>query len=454
LVLSDAVALAVAFALAIFVQSLVRPVPTSIVLQQVNLAAIALPFWLVAMGLNRLFTARALVRRSEEFRRLVTANLWGAGFIVAAGFATKNHLLSRLWVALVIVATIVVLVISRTIARRVFAWMREQGYCSRPVVIVGTGVDALALLHATQRHPELGYKVVGLTGEDDIGERAGVRVLGNTADTPRIIEETGAVGAILSVPSLDPRDVNVLTRRLSKAGHHVTLSPALHDIDISRTRPQEIDGRMMIYVEPNGLTGWRRVCKRAFDVTVAIIVLTLTSPVILLAALSIKLTSRGPVVFSQVRVGRGGQEFRIYKLRTMVVDAEQLLPDLMDRNEADGPLFKISKDPRVTGVGRVLRKTSIDELPQLWNVLRGDMSIVGPRPALPKEAEKWTPELHERLHVLPGITGMWQVSGRSDTDFEQYQRLDLYYVDNWSLWRDLSIVGRTFGVVIFGKGAH
>jgi exopolysaccharide biosynthesis polyprenyl glycosylphosphotransferase len=432
----------------------VRPVPTSIVLQQVNLAAVALPLWLVAMGLNRLFTARALVRRSEEFRRLVTANLWGVGFIVAAGFATKNHLLSRLWVALIFVSTTVVLVISRGIARRVFAWMREQGYCSRPVVIVGTGVDALAVLHTTQRHPELGYKVVALTGDDDIGERGGVRVLGGTNDTLRVIEETGAVGAILSVPSLDPRDVNVLTRRLSKAGHHVTLSPALHDIDITRTRPQEIDGRLMIYVEPTGLSGWRQVCKRTFDIAVAGVVLLLSSLVLLLAALAIKLTSRGPVLFSQVRVGREGCEFPIYKLRTMVVDAEQLLPGLMDRNEADGPLFKMSNDPRVTRVGRILRKTSIDELPQLWNVLRGDMSIVGPRPALPREAEHWTPELHERLHVLPGITGMWQVSGRSDADFEQYQRLDLYYVDNWSLWRDLSIVGRTFGVVLFGKGAH
>jgi exopolysaccharide biosynthesis polyprenyl glycosylphosphotransferase len=452
--LSDALALTVAFALAMFVQSLVRPVPTSIVLQQVNLAAIALPFWLLAMGLNRLFTARALVRRSEEFRRIVTANLWGAGFIVAAGFATKNVLLSRLWVGLVFLASTAVLLVSRTVARRVFAWMREQGYCSRPVVIVGTGVDALAVLHTTQRHPELGYKVVALTGDDDIGERGGVRVLGGANDTLRVIEETGAVGAILSVPSLDPRDVNVLTRRLSKAGHHVTLSPALHDIDITRTRPQEIDGRLMIYVEPNGLSGWRRSCKRAFDIAVAGTVLMLTSPLLLLAALAIKLTSRGPVMFSQVRVGREGREFRIYKLRTMVVDAEQLLPSLADQNEADGPLFKISDDPRITRAGRILRKTSIDELPQLWNVLRGDMSIVGPRPALPSEAEQWTPELHERLQVLPGITGMWQVSGRSDAGFEQYQRLDLYYVDNWSLWRDLSIVGRTFGVVLFGKGAH
>jgi exopolysaccharide biosynthesis polyprenyl glycosylphosphotransferase len=255
------------------------------------------------------------------------------------------------------------------------------------------------------------------------------------------------------VPSLDPDTVNLLTRQLTKTGHHVTLAPALRDIDITRTRPQEIDGRLMIYVEPTGLSGWRRFCKRGFDIIIAGIVLTLTSPLLLLAAIAIKVNSRGPVVFSQVRVGRFGQEFRIYKLRTMVEGAEARLADLLDQNEADGPLFKMSHDPRVTAVGGFLRKTSIDELPQLWNVLRGDMSIVGPRPALPREASQWTPELQERLQVLPGVTGMWQVSGRSDADFELYKRLDLYYVDNWSLWRDLSIVARTIGVVIVGKGA-
>ena len=453
LIASDAVALVLALTVATSVQAWARPIPEYIRAQQFRLAIVALPFWLVAMGLNRLFTARALVRRSEEFRRLLSANAMATGFIVALGFLIKFQELSRLWIGLLFVCATVVLTLSRAAARRVFAWMRTQGYCSRPVVIVGTGVDALSVLHTTQRNPEYGYKVVGLTG-DEIGERGGVRVLGGIDDTLRCIEETGAVGAILSVPSLEPEAVNRLTRQLGKAGHHVTLSSALHDIDISRARPQEIDGRLMIYVEPTGLSGWRRLCKRAFDIALSSIALLLTSPLIGLAAAAIMLTSRGPVVFSQVRVGRHGDEFRIFKLRTMVVDAEDLLAQLRERNEADGPLFKMTNDPRVTRVGRLLRKTSIDELPQLWNVLRGDMSIVGPRPALPREAEEWTPELHERLQVLPGITGMWQVSNRCGSDFEQYKRLDLYYVDNWSLWRDLSIVARTVGVVVLGRGAH
>ena len=406
------------------------------------------------MGLSRLFTARVWCGGQRKLRRLMYANVWGAGIVVGLGFVLQFHELSRLWVGLLFVCATVVLTITRTVARRVFGWMSRQGCCSRPVVIVGTGVDALSVLHTTQRHPELGYKVVALTG-DDIGERGGVRVHGPIEDSLRVVEETGAIGAILSVPSLDPAAVNVLTRQLSKAGLHVTLSSALHDIDITRARPQEIDGRLMIYVEPTGLWGWRRLCKRAFDIVVAGVVLLLTLPLIVLSAVAIKLTSRGSILFSQVRVGRGGNEFRIYKLRTMVSDAEQLLPELLDQNEADGPLFKMSHDPRVTSVGRFLRKTSIDELPQLWNVLRGEMSIVGPRPGA-SDARRPT--------GLPSCTSGSRCSQASracgrcprdlGTDFEMYKRLDLYYVDNWSLWRDLSIVGQTVGVVLFGKGAH
>ncbi|MBA3282904.1 MAG: sugar transferase, partial [Acidimicrobiia bacterium] len=163
---------------------------------------------------------------------------------------------------------------------------------------------------------------------------------------------------------------------------------------------------------------------------------------------------RGPVMFSRMRVGQNSDPFPVLKMRTMVVDAEDRLANLLDHNEADGPLFKMADDPRVTRIGSFLRKTSIDELPQLWNVLRGDMSLVGPRPALPHETEEWDAMLAQRLRVKPGITGMWQVSGRSDTSFEDYTRLDLYYVDNWSLTTDLAIMVKTVPVVLFRKGAR
>ena len=209
----------------------------------------------------------------------------------------------------------------------------------------------------------------------------------------------------------------------------------------------------MLYIEPVIRNGWRALAKRGFDLAVAIVVLVLTLPVLLVAMVAIKLDSRGPVFFRQARVGRDGRRFNMTKLRTMVVDAEARKSELIERNEADGPLFKIADDPRVTRVGRVLRKLSIDELPQLVSVLKGDMSIVGPRPALPEEVDGWDDSLHDRLRVLPGVTGMWQVSGRSETSFEQYRRLDLYYVDNWTLAHDVRICARTVGVVLTGRGA-
>ena len=173
----------------------------------------------------------------------------------------------------------------------------------------------------------------------------------------------------------------------------------------------------------------------------------------LIAAIAVKWGSPGPVIFAQERVGRDGVPFRVFKLRTMVDGADDQKAELAEHNEADGPLFKMANDPRVTGVGAILRKYSIDELPQFINVLRGEMSVVGPRPALASEVEQWDDEVRDRLRVLPGITGMWQVSGRSDTTFEEYKRLDLYYVDNWSLGHDMKIVLRTFAAVFAARGA-
>ena len=245
-----------------------------------------------------------------------------------------------------------------------------------------------------------------------------------------------------------------MTRRLTDTGYHVAISSALHDIDISRLRPQNIGGHSMLYVEPVARTGAPLIAKRIYDLVGASLILVLTMPVLVVAAIAIKLTSSGPVLFRQTRVGRHGQLFTMLKLRTMVVDAEDRLADLAELNEADGPLFKIEQDPRITRVGRTLRKLSIDELPQLLSVLRGTMSLVGPRPALPSEVDAWDQATTERLRVLPGLTGLWQVSGRSDASFQSYKRLDLFYVDNWSLKHDLMICLRTVPVVIGGRGAR
>ena len=209
----------------------------------------------------------------------------------------------------------------------------------------------------------------------------------------------------------------------------------------------------MIYVERIVRGGWRGAAKRLFDVVLALSIMIVTLPIQVLAAIAIACTSRGPVFFRQIRVGKDGELFELFKFRTMYADAEQRKASLLQHNEADGPLFKMKDDPRITPVGRLLRKLSIDELPQLLCVLLGSMSMVGPRPALPAEFDQWDEDVCDRLRVLPGLTGMWQVSGRSDSSFETYKRLDLYYVDNWSLLHDLKICLRTIPVVLRGSGA-
>jgi exopolysaccharide biosynthesis polyprenyl glycosylphosphotransferase len=405
------------------------------------------------MGANQLFLARAISRFGEELRRLMTAGLMAIGFLLAVSFGAQYGSLSRLWVGLLLICVTSSLAVSRLVARRVFNNLRREGRISRPVIIVGTGTDAISLLHAAQRRPDLGYEVLGFTG-DDTGARGGLEVLGTVEETPEVVRRTGATGVVLSVGSLDPAMVNRLTRVLTDEGCHVTLSSSLHDIDISRTRSQTIDGRLMIYIEPTNRSRTHLMLKRAFDLTIASLVLLLALPIMLIAAVAIKLDSRGAVLFRQVRVGKDGVPFEILKFRSMCDGAEALQADLAELNERSGPLFKVTCDPRVTRVGRFLRKTSIDELPQLWNVIRGEMSIVGPRPALPAESEQWTPDLRDRLRVLPGITGMWQVSGRAEADFEIYRRLDLYYVDNWSLTHDVRILLKTIFVVFAGRGAH
>jgi len=259
---------------------------------------------------------------------------------------------------------------------------------------------------------------------------------------------------IVATTAVDAVTTNRLARDLTELGIHVELSSSLSDISAERLSLRPLGRFPVLYVEPVRRTGWRPVAKRAFDLLLAGGLLVVGAPFLALVALAVKVDSRGPVLFRQERVGKDGRRFSVVKFRTMVADAEQRLIDLRERNEADGPLFKLRDDPRVTRVGAWLRKLSIDEMPQLWNVARGEMSLVGPRPALAAEMTSWEPELHHRLRVKPGITGMWQVSGRSDSSFEEYSRLDLYYVDNWSLVNDLAIVAKTVPTILLRRGAY
>lgn len=422
----------------------------------VKVGLLAVPVWLAVFKHYHLYNARHVAGRRDELGRLVHAVALGAVLTALIAYGL-NIIVARSWLLALAVLALPALGLERELVRGAFNMARRRGHLLRPVAVAGTGEEALMLTSMFRDQPELGYRVVALIGDasrldprlDEVGP-----VLDPRSKLPEQVRMIGATGVVVATTDIDHETTNRLTRTLTDAGVHVELSSSLRDIDASRLSVRPLGRVPVVYVEPVRRTGWRAQAKRSFDFSAAFAGIVVTAPLWLVIALAVKVTSPGPVLFKQERVGRRGRRFKVYKFRTMVNDAEQLLDDLVTANEADGPLFKLKSDPRVTPVGRVLRKLSLDELPQLLNVVKGEMSLVGPRPALPGEVTQWGPELFERLRVQPGITGMWQVNGRSNSSFSEYQRWDLYYVDNWSIWRDLAILAKTVPVVISSKGAY
>jgi exopolysaccharide biosynthesis polyprenyl glycosylphosphotransferase len=280
-------------------------------------------------------------------------------------------------------------------------------------------------------------------------------VVGDVDSAADAVRNIGAgTVAVLSCPEIDGVKLRTLAWELEKTGTDLCVAPALLDVAGPRTTVRPTAGLTLLHVDHPQLSGPRQVVKDLFDRSLAALALLLLSPVIVAVALAVKLSDRGPALFTQTRVGKDGQPFKIYKFRTMVVDAEARLAELRAQNEHDGVLFKMRKDPRITAIGGRLRKWSLDELPQLFNVLAGDMSLVGPRPALPDEAARYADHVRRRLVVKPGITGLWQVSGRSDLSWDESVRLDLRYVENWSIALDLQILWKTLAVILGGSGAY
>jgi exopolysaccharide biosynthesis polyprenyl glycosylphosphotransferase len=286
---------------------------------------------------------------------------------------------------------------------------------------------------------------------------AGIPVFGGlaVADVVDAVSRSGAdTVAVLSSSELDSVALRQIAWGLEKTGTNLCVAPALLDVAGPRTTIRPIAGLTLLHVDHPQLSGPRQVLKDLFDRTAAAVAVVLLSPLMVAVGAAIKLSDPGPALFTQTRVGKDGRTFTIYKFRTMVVDAEKRLAELREKNDNDGAKFKMRLDPRVTAVGAQLRKWSLDELPQLFNVVLGEMSLVGPRPALPDETALYAPHVHRRLAVRPGLTGLWQVSGRSDLTWEESVRLDLRYVENWSFALDLQIIWKTFSVIFRGSGAY
>ncbi|MFN0091906.1 MAG: sugar transferase, partial [Acidimicrobiales bacterium] len=428
-----------------------------------TVAALGLLVWWLALARAGLYSARLIGRRSEELRRLAAATLTGAAALLVLPDLTGRPAPALPTVAAAALGAVLVLAAQREAARRVFRGLRRRGRRLRPLVIIGDNAEGRALARAVVADQALGWRVVGFVrtgparvapaGRPAAGEGE-PPVLGHVDDVLATLADAGAASVVIAASAVEVGATTALVRRLLGAGVEVELSPALADTAAGRLQIAVLGRFPVIRLRPRRLTGWRAAAKRAFDLLGAGLGLALTALPMAVVAAAIKLDSPGPVLYRQRRVGRDGAPIRMLKFRTMHTGADAAHARLAELNEADGPLFKMRRDPRVTRVGRLLRQSSIDELPQLWNVLRGEMSLVGPRPALPEEAAQWSAELRDRLRVRPGMTGMWQVSGRSDASFEEYSRLDLYYVDNWSLLTDLAILARTAPAVLAGRGAR
>lgn len=404
-------------------------------------------FWVFIMASN-LYNSRLATNRNEELIRVARSGIRAVILVgvVLLGFGVDVGYRS---VMVLLLSSVAAVAVVRECLRLWFSRRRQAGQGLWGSVLVAgeeAGADFRRRIEADRSSPHTVLAHVDPEQCDTSEE-----LLTRTVSAAR---KSGAQGAIVVESLVDARTANALVRGLLQAHLYVDLASTLVDISADRLATRSLGSGIVTWIAPRPKSGWRGRAKRLFDVAVTSLVLALLSPLVAVIALAVKLSSPGPILFRQERVGRYGEPFDMLKFRSMVVNAEELLTELEMDNEGAGPLFKMKSDPRVTTVGRLLRKSSLDELPQLLNVLRNEMSLVGPRPALRAEMADWEPALYARLDVKPGITGMWQVSGRSGTTFAEYTRLDLYYVHNWSMLVDVSILLRTIPAVFRSEGAY
>ncbi|MGQ9626423.1 MAG: undecaprenyl-phosphate glucose phosphotransferase [Anaerolineae bacterium] len=392
-----------------------------------------------------------------ELYSILNGTTTGIILIIAFTFLYKPYFYSRLIFLYALTFIVVLLGISRLVKSIIRERLRRRGVGVDRVLIVGAGEVGRTVMRNIVAQPKLGYQVVGFVddnpekGESEIGRFKG---LGGLDNLPKIIQERDVDEVIITLPWMYHRKILSIMAQCEKHKVRACIVPDLFQMSLSRVNVEDLGGVPMISVRDISISGWSLAFKRALDVSLALAGLILLSPLLGLVALAIKLDSPGPVLFRQTRVGKGGRHFTLYKFRSMYEGAEEEQEQFRDLNEATGPLFKIRDDPRATRLGKILRRTSLDELPQLYNVLRGEMSLVGPRPPLPSEVEQYQEWHKKRLEVSPGITGMWQVSGRSELTFDEMVLLDIYYIENWSPVLDIMILLRTIPKVIFGDGAY
>lgn len=422
------------------------------------LSIVAIPAWIAVVAANRGYDRSIIGSSPDEYPNMIRAVFVSFTLICAASFMGGMPV-SRALFAVFFPLLLLFSLLARLVVRKRLHHRRNQGHALRRVVLVSRASAIANVAEHFARTPHVGYQVVGAylhaEADDQVTDELNVALLGEPDDLIRDLDDLAIDAVALSGNDLfETESLRSLAWKLHDTGIQLLMAPDLAEIAGPRIISRPAAGLPLLLVEEPHTSGLAQLIKTLVERSIAALLYLLIAPILAVIACTIKLTSRGPVLFKQTRVGRDGNEFLMLKFRSMVADAEALLDDLVDENEHDGVLFKIKDDPRITPVGQFLRRYSLDELPQLWNVVRGDMSLVGPRPPLPSEVEKYEETTRRRLMVRPGITGLWQVSGRSDLSWDETVRLDLYYVENWSPLLDVIILAKTAKAVLRSDGAY
>ena len=416
----------------------------------------------IVIGLVLLFALRSLysIRLTGFWFRqawtIATSATMGLAFLITYYFVFQPSANSRLLAPFVWVVAIVVVSAGRLIVSSAMGLLYRLGLGETRLLVVGSGRLGKMIMQHIAAKPHLGYTIVGFL--NDMGEPPAdfgrFKMLGTLDDLRMVIRSMQIDEVIIALPSHMHEQSIKSVRLCERVGATFKIVPDLYELKLSRIDMETVEGIPLIGIKQVSLNSVQQTITRMVDIVAAALILLIGSPLWLLIALAIRINSAGPVIYKQMRIGQNGQPFHVYKFRSMYKNAEQVLSALMAHNEAQGPLFKMKADPRVTAVGKFLRRTSFDEIPQLINVIRGEMSLVGPRPPLPQEVAQYEEWQKGRLAIKPGLTGLWQVRGRSDISFDEGVLLDLYYIENWSLKLYFQILFRTVPAVIFSRGAY
>lgn len=413
---------------------------------------------LAALAVSRSWAPAVLGQGAEEFRRL-GRSLFTAAVVLALGGIALTSRNIKLWIFVALPAIALTTMTARYLLRLRLHKQRKEGQCLRPVLAAGSVETVRDLISRARKFPHLGWRVDAVCTTDGLApdgdQLYGVPVVGPLADVASHVQRDGyRVVAVTPDPHWSPETLQRLAWNLEGSDAEMVVAPVLMEVAGPRLHVDAVLGIPLLRVSMPTFTGGRRAVKGIVDRLGAAFLLLFFAPLMVTVAVLVMVDSRGGALYSQRRVGKDGHEFTIYKFRTMVTGAHRARAGLADVNEGAGLLFKLRRDPRVTRVGAVLRRYSIDELPQLFNVLTGSMSLVGPRPPLPEESAAYGPDIRRRLLVKPGLTGLWQISGRSDLPWDEAVRLDLRYVEDWSLALDTVILWKTLRAVVYGQGAY